>query len=287
MESAVDTRQERHEEQRAYWNGEAGGRWLARADNTDFMLRPVLDAAIDHAKPAPGETILDVGCGCGASLIALARVVGETGRVVGIDISEQMLDLARERTRAFPQVECLVADAATHDFSALGADLIFSRFGVMFFGDPVAAFANMKRALKPGGRIVFACWRPIQENGWMDVPLRAAYKHVPRQPRPGPEDPGPFSFADPARVTRIFREAGLPEPTFTKLDVMLDIAAGGTIDDAVRSASEIGATARALQDQPADLRAAALEEVRRALEQHATPSGVPLTGAVWLVEARA
>lgn len=286
MDGAVDERQERHEEQRAYWNGEAGGRWLARADNTDFMLRPVLDAIVAQAKPVPGETILDVGCGCGASLIDLARAVGESGRVVGIDISEQMLDLARERTRVFRQVECLVADAATHDFSALRADLVFSRFGVMFFGNPAAAFANMKRALKPGGRIVFACWRPIQENGWMDVPLRAAYKHVPRQPRPGPEDPGPFSFADPDRVLRIFRDAGLPEPTFAKLDVMLDIAAGGTLDDAICSASEIGATARALQDQPADLRAAALAEIRRTLEPHATAAGVPLPGAVWIVEAR-
>lgn len=286
MDSAVDTRHERHEEQRAYWNGDAGGRWLARADETDFMLRPVLDATIAQAKPAPGEIVLDVGCGCGASLTVLANAVGASGHVVGIDISDQMLDLARERTRAFPQVECLVADAATHDFSALRADLIFSRFGVMFFGDPATAFANMKRALKPGGRIVFACWRPIQENGWMDVPLRAAYKHVPRQPRPGPEDPGPFSFADPERVMRIFREAGLPKPTFTKLDVMLDIAAGGTVDDAVRSASEIGATARALADQPAALRTAALDEVRRTLEPHATAAGVPLPGAVWIVEAR-
>ena len=283
----MDARQERHEEQRAYWNGASGGRWLARADETDRMLQPVLDAAIAHAQPRAGETVLDVGCGCGASVIALAKAVEETGRVVGVDISEQMLGLARERTSHLRQVECLVADAAAQDFSALQADLIFSRFGVMFFGDPAAAFANMKRALKPGGRIVFACWRPIQENGWMDVPLRAAYLHVPRQPRPGPEDPGPFSFSDPARVTRIFKEAGLPEPTFTPLDVKLDIAAGGTLDDAVRSAGEIGATARALQDQPAELRQAALAEVRRALEPYVTASGVPLSGAVWLVEALA
>lgn len=282
----MDARQERHEEQRVYWSGASGARWLARADETDHMLQPVLDAAIAHAKPRVGETVLDVGCGCGASVVALGNAVGETGRVVGVDISEQMLGLARERASHLGQVECIVADAATHDFSALQADLIFSRFGVMFFGDPAAAFANLRRALKPGGRIVFACWRPIQENGWMDVPLRAAYRHVPRQPRPGPEDPGPFSFSDPARVTRIFREAGLPEPSLTALDVKIDIAAGGTLDDAVRSASEIGAAASALRDQPPELREAALAEIRRALEPYVTPSGVPLPGAVWLVEAR-
>ena len=281
----VDARQERHEEQRAYWNGEPGGRWLARAEQTDRMLAPVLTAAVAAAQVRPGETVLDVGCGCGASVVTLADAVGPDGRVIGADISAPMLTRATERSAHLQQAECILADAATRDFSALSADLIFSRFGVMFFGDPAAAFANLKTALKPGGRILFACWRPITENGWMDVPLRAAYAHVPRMPRPSPEDPGPFSFADPDRVRRIFREAGLPEPSFTPCDVQLDIAAGGTLDDAVRSAAEIGATARALQDQPEDLRRAALAEVRRALEPYVTPRGVPLPGAVWLVSA--
>lgn len=282
----MDARQERHDEQRAYWNGEPGGRWLARANATDRMLEPVLTAAIAQAHIKPGESVLDVGCGCGASVVALAEKVGPNGKVLGIDISEGMLGLAKERTAQLAQARCMLADAATHDFSALRADLILSRFGVMFFGDPGAAFANLKKALKPGGRILFACWRPIDENDWMNVPLRAAYQHVPRMPRPGPDDPGPFSFADPDRVRRIFREAGLPEPSFTKLDVKIDIAAGGTIDDAVRSACEIGAAARAMQDQPADVREAAVAEIRRALAPHVTPSGVPLKGAVWLVEAR-
>ncbi len=281
----MDARQERHEEQRAYWNGEPGTRWLARADQTDWMLEPVLIAAIAAAHVKPGETVLDIGCGCGASVVALAEKVGPNGRVIGADISEGMLALAKQRTAHLNQTECIVADAAMHDLSNLKADLLFSRFGVMFFGDPGAAFANMKKALKPEGRILFACWRPIAENGWMDVPLRAAYEHVPKMPRPGPDDPGPFSFADPERVMRIFREAGLPEPTFTKCDVQIDIAAGGTLDDAVRSASEIGATARALQDAPSELRAPALAAVRRTLEAYVKPTGVPLSGAVWLVSA--
>ena len=281
----MDIRQERHAEQRAYWNGEAGGRWLARAEDTDRMLAPVLDAAIAAAAIRSGETVLDVGCGCGASLLALAGKVGADGRVVGLDISEEMIALAKRRSTDVPSVECRVGDAATSDLGGLDADLVFSRFGVMFFGDPGAAFANLKRGLRSGGRILFACWRDIGENAWMDVPLRAAYRHVPKLTRPGPDDPGPFSFADPQRVQRIFREAGLPEPTLTPLDVSIDIAAGGTLDDALRSVEEIGATAGALRDQPDDLRRAALAEIRRALEPHATSAGVPLRGAVWLVEA--
>lgn len=286
MDAVQGQANERHQEQIAYWNGEAGSRWLERQAETDRMLAPVLHAAIAHANVKPGEVALDVGCGCGASTLALAQFVAPGGRVVGVDISEPMLARARERVGFFPHAECLLADAAAHDFSGLGADLVFSRFGVMFFGDPIAAFRNLARALKPKSCIVFACWRPIAENGWMDVPLRAAYKHVPKLPRPGPDDPGPFSFADPERVRRIFAQAGLPEPSFTKLDVPLDVAGGGGLDRAVRSASEIGAAAQALRDQPEDVRRAALDEIRRALEPYAQGDGVLLPGAVWLVETR-
>lgn len=280
--------EEKHREQVAYWNSDAGARWLERENETDRMLQPILDAAIAHADLHPGETVLDVGCGCGGSVVALAEKVGRAGRVLGVDISAPMVGRARTRVAGLPQADVLLADAATHDFSGLGADLVFSRFGVMFFGDPAAAFRNLRRALKPDGRIVFACWRPIDENGWMDVPLRAAYQHVPKLPRPGPEDPGPFSFADPERVKRIFASAGLPEPRFTKLDVAIDIAAGGGLEDAVRGASEIGAAAQAMREAPPERRGAALAEIRRALTPYVRDGGgVPLPGAVWLVRAKA
>ena len=161
---------------------------------------------------------------------------------------------------------------------------MFSRFGVMFFGDPTAAFRNLHAALKPSGRLVFACWRPFPENPWMGVPLNAATKHVPRPQRPGPEDPGPYSFSDTARVTRILTQAGFATPRFSQFDFDLDIANGAGVDAAVDSAATIGATAGALKDQPPELRDKALAEVRAALAPYEKDGRVKLGGAIWIVE---
>ena len=277
--------QDIHQEQIDYWNGPAGLKWLTQVDQTDAMLAPILGPALDAAQIKPGEHVLDVGCGCGASTVELSQRVGPIGRVLAVDVSVEMLALARHRTQAAGNTECIAADAAAYDFAPGQSDLLFSRFGVMFFGDPAAAFTNMRKALKPNGRVLMACWRPINENGWMDVPLRAAYQHVPRMPRPEPEAPGPFSFSDPARVTRILTAAGFSAPVLTPLDVMLDIATGHGLDAAVTSAATIGATSRALQDQPDDLRSAALAEIKAALMPHVQGNCVPLPGAVWLISA--
>jgi len=162
---------------------------------------------------------------------------------------------------------------------------VVSRFGVMFFGDPVAAFSNLRAGLAPGGRVRFACWRPINENPWLQIPLYAAYEHAPRLPKPEPEEPGPFSFADTARVTRILTTAGFTAPSFTPLDIEVDLSAGGSFEDAVLQSSEMGPAKRALADQPDHIRAAALESIRRALAPYKSAGGVKLSGAVWLVAA--
>ncbi len=279
------TPQENDAAQRAFWNSDAAMRWLKRQEETDATLAPVDAAAITHAAPQAGEHVLDIGCGCGASTIALAQRVGAQGRVVGVDISEPMLERARYRTDELPQVETLLADAAAHRFPAESFDLMFSRFGVMFFGDPAAAFAHLRAALKPNGRLVFACWRPFPENPWMMIPFNAATKHVPRPPRPGPEDPGPFSFADTERVTRILTQAGFAAPTFEKFDFVMDIAGGRGVDAAVESAAQIGAAAGALKDQPEELRQRALGEMRDALAAHEKGGRVELAAAVWVLEA--
>jgi SAM-dependent methyltransferase len=274
-----------NEDQRTRWNGIDGEYWTSNQDRLDRTLAPVTGPLLEFAAPRAGSTVIDVGCGCGATTVEIARAVGPGGRVVGIDVSRPMLAIAAERLRPFANTTCLVGDAAELPLLDLGADLIVSRFGVMFFGDPVAAFANLRTGLVAGGRLRFACWRPINENPWLQIPLHAVYEHVPRLPKPGPEEPGPFSFGDPARVTRVLRAAGFTAPSFTPLDIQMDIAAGGTLEDAVIQSSAMGPAKRALAGQSDDIRAAALESIRRALTPHASAAGVKLPGAVWLVAA--
>jgi SAM-dependent methyltransferase len=274
-----------NEEQQARWNGDDGEFWVAHQDRLDRTLFPFLQPLLDFAAPRPGTTVIDVGCGCGATTIEIARAVGPAGRVVGIDISSSMLALAAERLRPFATATCRLGDAATLPLHDLGADLMVSRFGVMFFGDPSAAFANMRTALAEGGRLRFACWRPIGENPWLQIPLHAVYEHVPRLPKPDPEEPGPFAFGDTARVTRILEAAGFSTPSFTPLDIQMDLAAGGTLEDAVVQSSTMGPAKRALADQPDEIRAAAASSIHRALAPYATAAGVKLPAAVWLVAA--
>jgi SAM-dependent methyltransferase len=277
----------RQAEQVAYWNGAGGAHWVAQQDRTDRALTEVAALTLARADARPGEVVIDVGCGCGVTTIGLAEAVGPAGRVIALDVSGPMLGRAQERLAASGMVEFVLADAALHRFPAAIADLLFSRFGVMFFGDPTAAFTNLRRALKPAARLVFACWREPAENPWMMVPLMAAYEHVPRLPKVGPEDPGPFSFADPDRVRHILTGAGFVDPALEPVDLAMDLAGGDGIEAAIAYVVEIGATSRALDGQPAEIRARAVESIRRALLPYAVGATVRLPAAIWMVTATA
>ncbi|MGB3865826.1 MAG: class I SAM-dependent methyltransferase, partial [Xanthobacteraceae bacterium] len=205
--------------------------------------------------------------------------------VLGIDISQQMLARARQVAPPGAPVDFVLADATTYSFAPGAADLVASRFGVMFFADPPRSFANLRAAMRRGGRLAFVCWRAARENPWMMVPLQAVYRHAPKMPPVGPEDPGPFAFASAERVERILREAGFAEVKLTPHDLALDIAAGGGLDAAVESAIEIGPANRALEDATAEVKAAAVAAVRHDLSRHLDGDTVPLGGAVWIVTA--
>jgi SAM-dependent methyltransferase len=271
-----------HAEQRAFWNGPAVMRWITKQEQMDTALAPVAEATITLAAVQPGERVMDIGCGTGATSMALAQLVGKRGHVTGIDVSAQMIELARRRSGKTGNLDYLLADAAAEQFPS-PFDLLFSRFGVMFFGDPVAAFTNLRRALKPGGRLVFACWRPIGENPWMLVPLQAVQPLVPPMPRPGPNDPGPFAFGDTEKVARILTDSGFAAPRITPFD--LPMLLGTSLDEATEQATSMGAASRALKEQPEEIVAAAGKAVHAALAPHFKSGKVALPGAVWLVES--
>jgi SAM-dependent methyltransferase len=270
-------------DQIAYWNGDVGKRWAAQQTRLDAMLKPISEAALKAANAQPGEHVLDIGCGCGDTSIALAK---QGARVFGADVSAPMLALAQRRAaEANATVTFAEADAATHKFDAGAFDLLFSRFGVMFFANPDEAFANMRKALKQTGRAAFVCWRDWRENEWVRVPIMAIRPHVPPQPQLGPEDPGPFAFADVARVRRILANGGFDAITLKPFDTRVEI--GASLDDAVAYLQEFGPISRALADASPAQKEQAAKALREALAPYAKTSPVMLGAAVWLVTAKA
>jgi len=271
----------------AYWNGPNGQRWTDRQAEQDVLLSPVTQALIYRATPQPGEHIIDVGCGCGGTSMALAERVAPSGFVLGVDISGPMLSRARELAPKGAPVDFVLADATVYPFDPENFDLLASRFGVMFFADPAVSFANLRRALRPSGRMAFACWREPRENPWMMAPLQAIYQHVPKLPPQGPEDPGPFAFASEERVHRILGDAGFKQIEMEPVALSFDIAIGRGLDAAVQAAMQIGPGSRALDGHPPETRAAAAKSVKEMLTPYVRGEAVPLAGSIWIVTARA
>jgi len=271
-----------------YWNEVSGARWVEMNDVIDAQISPLGEVAIERAALARGEEVLDVGCGCGQTTLQLASRVGDTGAVTGIDISAVMLARARERAAEAGRgnVEFLNADAQTEALSG-DRDLVFSRFGVMFFASPEAAFANLLKALRPGGRLTCLTWQGLAANPWMQVPLAAAAKHLPpKGPPPDPTAPGPFAYADSARVEGILAAAGFTEVGHESLERELLVGGGRSLDETVAFVAQLGPAAAALRDADEALRARVLSELRSALEPYYDGSGVRMPSAAWIVTAR-
>ena len=267
----------------AFWDGQGGHTWVARQAHTDITLAPVTEALLAFAGPRSGEQVLDIGCGCGAPTLEFARAVGPLGRVAALDISGPMLGegVARAAAAGISNVDWRQADPATAGLD--GFDLLTSAFGAMFFGDPVAAFANMSRAANSNARMAIVCWRSLAENPWMKIPMDAVAPHLPPRPNPIPHAPGMFAFADPERVSEVLMTAGWAAPSFEKLDIDLDIAAGRGLEEAVEQSTKIGAVNSWLRNQPAEVVSAAVASLHEALAPHAADGNVNLAGAMWLI----
>jgi len=274
-------------DQIAHWNGARGESWVREQEARDRSLAPFGEAAIARARPAAGERVLDIGCGCGASTLAIAAAVGPGGAVLGVDVSTPMLARARERAAGFPAIQFARADASTYAFDG-SFDLAFSRFGVMFFDNPRAAFANLRRALRLTGRMAFVCWRSLEENHWMAVPFQAVREAFPSLPVPVWRGvPGPLAFADPDDVRRILSDAGFAAVQIEPFDHPMPLGDGGGLEAAAADAVTIGPTARLLADADEATLDRARQAVQRALRPHLKGTDVSLPGAAWVVSARA
>ena len=272
-----------------YWNGRAGDRWVRGQDTLDAMLLPYGEAALDAGRVQEGHAVLDVGCGCGTTSLALAERVGPRGRVVGLDVSAPMLARARETGRGRSNLTFIEADASRAPIEDGAFDVVFSRFGVMFFPEPAEAFARLRRALRPAGRVAFVCWRPLDENPWARVPAEAAARALAVvEPPADPEAPGPFSFGDRARVQRILEGAGFQGLTLKPFDRVNHFGGSGSVGETAAECASLGLAARLLVGKnDAEVRRA-IAAIEGAIEPFMVPSGgASFRAAAWIVSGSA
>lgn len=273
-----------NEGQAEFW-ANAGPTWKALQADLDAQVGEHGMIAVDTADVQPGETVIDVGCGTGTSSFVLAARVADTGTVLGLDISPSMVEAASERAADLgaPNVQFEVADVQVRPFDG-SADLVFSRFGVMFFGDPAAAFTNLHSALRSSGRMVFVCWQSPAANPWVSEPIEAMREHLDIAFGRDPHAPGPFSLADADRIRSLVGAAGFAtiEVASSQRPVVLG---DGSLESAVEFMYRLNPATAGLDDTDPELAATLRDAVGKALEPHFGPNGVETDSATWIVHA--
>ncbi|MGV6804548.1 MAG: class I SAM-dependent methyltransferase [Ruegeria sp.] len=278
-----------NEEQADYWGKSASGaKWLTFEDQLDTLLSPVLELILDRADLAPGMNVLDIGCGTGASTVAAARKVGPQGDALGADISRPFLERARERAvvEGISNASFRYADAQVTPFDPDARDAAISRFGVMFFEDPVAAFANIAKGLRGNGRMTFAAWGPLSDNPWFRIPHIAATSHLGHPPKHGKFAPGPLAFHDIDHVTGMMIEAGLADVTADPVPLLLPGLA--TVESTATLCTRVGPAARVLSHFDGTEKDARIiqKTVATAFADFKTSSGVEVPAVINLFQAR-
>jgi SAM-dependent methyltransferase len=273
--------------QAEYWNSQPGKNWVTYQSDMDLLLAATTDCLLAAGQPRAGENLLDVGCGAGDSTFALASAVAPGGRVLGVDISTPLVERARARQGelAMGNAAFLVADAQDHRFEPSACDMIASRFGVMFFSDPVAAFRNLAGALRKGGRIVFVGWAAADVNPWFSVPSRAIAARLGAAPPPPAGAPGPLAFADGQRVLGILSQAGFSEAACSTQDV--DLHHPGGMEAVLRIAPHMGPIARRLREAngTAADREAIMEAIAADFERFLASDGIRVPARVHVFSA--
>ncbi|MDF1670765.1 MAG: class I SAM-dependent methyltransferase [Roseovarius sp.] len=275
-------------DQAEYWSSPAGQTWATHQVQMDTLLAGVLDVVVAQGAPAAGEHVVDIGCGTGASSLLLARRVGQNGRVTALDIGEPLLTMAQDRAQAaaLDNLEFVLGDAQTYEFPPQAADLVISRFGVMFFSDPVAAMANLRRATRKGGRLAMICWQGAPENPWFMLPMKAAMARLGRPDPMDPIAPGPMAFKDITRITGILRDAGWAQAKGENVEV--DLIPPQTLEAATEMAITIGPATRLIGEKNAS--DADIAEIKAACKaafaQYQTEAGLRIPGRVIVYTAR-
>lgn len=274
-------------EQVRFWNEVSGPLWVELQAEMDLHTAGFGDPALERASLQPGEKVLDVGCGCGGTTVAIAAMVAPLGEVLGIDVSSVMLARARERIddAGHENADLLVADAQVADLPRNYFDVAFSRFGVMFFADPPRAFSNIASSLREGGRITFVCWQAPDKNPWMTIPMRAAFSAL-SNPLPAPVDaPGPFFLSDPARTSMILESAGFEDVEITALERDSLLTDSDNLDRWAHYRILMGPCREQYESATDEVRGRVREAVVNSVSEFLTPEGVSMPGAAWIVEA--
>lgn len=276
-----------NEAQATFWTETVGHVWLEREAALEGASIKFGEAAIDAAGIRGGEQVLDVGCGTGATTIELARRAGPDGSALGVDISTLFVERARERAAGAgaDNVSFLEADAQTHDLGAESRDVVFSRFGVMFFEDPVAAFANLLRTLRPGGRLAFACWQNALANLWMSLPTLGAASVLGPPEFPGPTEPGPFSLEDADRIRSVLSDAGFDAIDVVSLESPIELA-GETARQWVLFVVRMGPLRDAYEQADDELRERTNAAILEAVAPYESDGTYRLPAAAWIVTAK-
>ncbi len=267
------------------WNGPHGEKWVANRDVFDRQLASHGGPAMEAAGIAPGIHAIDIGCGFGTTSLEIANHVGANGSVLGVDFSKPMINEAKFRATeaGIENLRFDQADVQSYDFKPGSADALFSRYGVMFYDDPVMAFSNMREGLRQGGRIGFICWRRGDENVWMSGPTKIAARHLELPPPPA-GSPGMFAFAQKDRIDKILSQSGFKDISITELDLTVNV--GPNVDTAVQNAMTLAPWAQALSSATPGTGEKISAEIRRAMSEHETADGVTIPSASWLVSAQ-
>ncbi len=276
---------DKNSESQKYWNEDGGNKWAENIDTVESIIESLSAILIEAIAAQNNEVVLDVGCGGGITTMQLAEQVGSGGSVLGVDVSEPIISVARKRAIDIGNLEFEQCDAATFALVENSFDIITSRFGVMFFDDPILAFANLHGALKPSGRLVFLCWRALEENPWIAEPVKATFEILPPPAdaeKPDPKAPGPFSLADDSHLKMILSSAGFNNIELQAVDERL---AMGNLNDAVSFLMKMGPASEVIEAASKEGKMAVAEAMKKVLTSYETTKGVMTPAATWLVSA--